>query len=153
MCKPTAEPTANKAARAFGPDSRRKPTWSTSHDQKSPCCRCATIIARYTWLPLLAQMRSSDFVEQCPSSRGGLNRSTQHFMLKERWSVEFGAPTSKGRVSGRGKLNLCLKSLATEILRKANGGGFLISFSPFSWGNRICQARRLGMPAEKASPQ
>jgi hypothetical protein len=33
MCKPTAEPTANKAARAFGPDSRRKPTWSTSHDQ------------------------------------------------------------------------------------------------------------------------
>jgi len=32
MCKPTAEPLANTAAGAFGPDSRRKPTWSTSRD-------------------------------------------------------------------------------------------------------------------------
>lgn len=33
MCKPPARPLANKAAGASGADSRRMPTWSTSHDQ------------------------------------------------------------------------------------------------------------------------
>src|SRR5258707_14399222 len=36
---------------------------------------------------LLAPSRHAAVVAECPLLGGGLNRSTQHFILKKRWSV------------------------------------------------------------------